>query len=230
MRSFRVSGFVMGAITKQPESRLFTGALAEREGFEPSIELPLFQFSRLARSTAPAPLRVSYRTHPVARPDGQCEGAHSSGLERLRPPLRSESGGCAAVRRPPRQAHLCATRPLLRALAPLHIISTTPARTKITGLRAATTNLALAWIGGPRRAANTAFGGARRTALCFTALLPLGARHFIGLLPIRGAVLWCIRRRARIAVSGPSLSRHQVAHRCNDKHHGTHGFHERSPS
>ena len=32
--------------------------MAEREGFEPSIELPLYQFSRLARSTTLPPLRA----------------------------------------------------------------------------------------------------------------------------------------------------------------------------
>ena len=50
------------------------GCLAEREGFEPSIELPLFRFSRPVRSTAPPPLRKHHFTmtpadcHPIAAP------------------------------------------------------------------------------------------------------------------------------------------------------------------
>ena len=35
--------------------------LAEREGFEPSVELPPQRFSRPPRSTAPAPLRTSLK-------------------------------------------------------------------------------------------------------------------------------------------------------------------------
>src|SRR6516165_12320841 len=38
---------------------------AEREGFEPSVDLRPHRFSRPARSAAPAPLRLGINTHTV---------------------------------------------------------------------------------------------------------------------------------------------------------------------
>jgi hypothetical protein len=40
--------------------------MAEREGFEPSVEFPLHTLSKRARSTAPTPLRAELARRPYA--------------------------------------------------------------------------------------------------------------------------------------------------------------------
>jgi hypothetical protein len=46
--------------------------LAERVGFEPTIPLPVYHLSRVARSTAPAPLRNTVDDENIARSLGKC--------------------------------------------------------------------------------------------------------------------------------------------------------------
>ncbi len=76
----------------------FTEYLAEREGFEPSIRLPVFRFSRPARSTTPPPLRGLWCGADLVQAVGQGKRLLSALPSRHFSPFRSSAGRCRRPR------------------------------------------------------------------------------------------------------------------------------------
>ena len=74
------------------------GQLAERVGFEPTVQLPALRFSRPARSTTPAPLRTkARRAYSRVVPNRQ-QTALGRGQKITRPPETGIQGGSSGAR------------------------------------------------------------------------------------------------------------------------------------